>query len=313
MPSLAADGTMPKRASSSAAQFLLTSSSAVAALLLSVLFATKTDAFAAIRRPAVFRAATSTFHLEHHHRQLQCGFSPITKKNAHLRPAHQTSTTTKLAGGSSDDQEETFELLPSETALVLIEYQNEFTSEGGKLHDAVKDVMAETNMLANSAKMLNFARGSGCTVVHVPIMFEPGHCEIASNPYGILAGVKDGRAFTRGEWGAEICDVMQPKQGDLICKGKSGLCGFESTNLDFLLRQNGIKNVVLGGFLTNCCVESTMRSAYEKGYKVYTLKDCVAATSIEAQEATLEHNFGMFSIPTTSDKVMDSVKILSSA
>jgi nicotinamidase-related amidase len=76
--------------------------------------------------------------------------------------------------------------------------------------------------------------------------------------------------------------------------------------LDFLLRQNGIRNVVLGGFLTNCCVESTMRSAYELGYRVYTVQDCVAATSMEAQEATLKHNFGMFSIVTTCDEVMSA-------
>jgi nicotinamidase-related amidase len=100
---------------------------------------------------------------------------------------------------------------------------------------------------------------------------------------------------------------MKPKEGDLVVKGKSGLCGFESTNLDFLLRQNCIKNVILGGFLTNCCVESSMRSAYEKGYQVYTLKDCVAATSMEAQEATLKHNFGMFSVPTTSDEVLEAI------
>jgi len=93
---------------------------------------------------------------------------------------------------------------------------------------------------------------------------------------------------------------MKPAEGDLICKGKAGLCGFSSTNLDFLLRQNEIKNVVLAGFLTNCCVESSMRSAYELGYKVFTLKDCCAATSIAAQDAAYEHTFGMFSVPTTS-------------
>lgn len=100
---------------------------------------------------------------------------------------------------------------------------------------------------------------------------------------------------------------MKPVAGDLVVKGKSGLCGFQSTNLDFLLRQQGISNVVLGGFLTNCCVESTMRTAYENGYQVYTLKDCVAATSIEAQDATLEYNFGMFSVPTTSDAVVAAI------
>ena len=55
-------------------------------------------------------------------------------------------------------------------------------------------------------------------------------------------------------------------------------------------------------------VQSTMRSAYEKGYKVYTLKDCTAATSLEAHEATLKHNFGMFSITVTSDEVKAAIK-----
>lgn len=158
-------------------------------------------------------------------------------------------------------------------------------------------------MLENSSKLAVFARGQGCTIIHCPINFEPGHKEIADNPYGILAGVKEGGAFTNGDWGADFAPSMRPQAGDLVVKGKSGLCGFQSTNLDFLLRQKGAKNVVLGGFLTNCCVESSMRTAYELGYRVYTLRDCVAATSIEAQDATLEHNFGMFSIPTTSDEM----------
>ena len=162
-------------------------------------------------------------------------------------------------------------------------------------------------VLEKSSNLANFAREKGCTIIHCPISFDDGHSEISANPYGILAGVKEGAAFTNGSWGADFCPTMRPQQGDLVAKGKSGLCGFESTNLDFLLRQKKAENVVLGGFLTNCCVESTMRSAYEKGYKVYTLKDCVAATSMEAQEATLQHNFGMFSIPTTSDDVKDAI------
>jgi nicotinamidase-related amidase len=219
-------------------------------------------------------------------------------------PPTFASRQTALKMSSSSDLPK---LDPSETALVFIEYQNEFTTEGGKLHDAVKDCMTRTNMLENSARLLQAGRSSGVTIIHCPISFEPGHHEISKSPYGILQGVKEGAAFTAGDWGAQICDAMKPVPGDLIVKGKSGLCGFMSTNLDFLLSQNGIKNVVLGGFLTNCCVESTMRTAYEKGYKVYTLKDCVAATSVAAQDATLEHNFGMFSVPTTSAEIISAV------
>eukprot|EP00518_Triparma_eleuthera_P003141 CAMPEP_0182463566 /NCGR_PEP_ID=MMETSP1319-20130603/7712_1 /TAXON_ID=172717 /ORGANISM="Bolidomonas pacifica, Strain RCC208" /LENGTH=235 /DNA_ID=CAMNT_0024663129 /DNA_START=14 /DNA_END=721 /DNA_ORIENTATION=+ len=188
----------------------------------------------------------------------------------------------------------------SETAVVCIEYQNEFTTEGGKLHDAVKPVMDATNMMSNTKKVVDEARKAGALVVHVPISFAKGHKAI-NGQYGILNGVKEGLAFEAGTWGAEICDEMSPEEGDIVVGGKTGLCGFASTNLDMVLRQNGVKDVALCGFLTNCCVESSMRSAYELGYNVKTLTDCVAATSMEAQEATLEHNFGMFSIPMTSE------------
>jgi ureidoacrylate peracid hydrolase len=86
-------------------------------------------------------------------------------------------------------------------------------------------------------------------------------------PYGILAGIKENEIFKEGTWGAEICEEMKPVAGDLTASGKRGLCGFATTNLDFILRQNECKNLVLAGFLTNCCVESTMRSGYELGYR----------------------------------------------
>ena len=97
-------------------------------------------------------------------------------------------------------------------------------------------------------------------------MNKQGHGEINSKPYGILAGIKEGQIFKQGTFGAEICDTMKPVKGDITASGKRGLCGFATTNLDFILRQNECKNIVLAGFLTNCCVESTMRSGYELGY-----------------------------------------------
>jgi len=196
---------------------------------------------------------------------------------------------------------------PKETALVLIEYQNEFTTEGGKLYDAVKDCMEATGTLENSKKMLDVAREKGCTVVHVPISFTKGHTELSKSPYGILKGVVDGNAFVEGEWGSAICDTMKPLESEIVVRGKIGLCGFHSTNLDSILRQNNVRNVVLGGFLTNCCVESSMRTAYENGYQVYTLKDCCAATSIEGQDAAFEHTFGMFSKASTSEEIISAL------
>jgi ureidoacrylate peracid hydrolase len=189
---------------------------------------------------------------------------------------------------------------PKTTAVVLIEYQNDFTSDGGVLHGAVEGVMKSTDMLANTRHVIDAAHSKGATVMHAPIMFAEGYNEISAHPYGILKGVVDGNAFVKGSWGAAIVDELAPDAGDIVIEGKRGLDTFASTNLDFILRSKGITTIALGGFLTNCCVESTMRSGYENGYKVITLSDCVAATSVEEHENALKYDYPMFSEPMAS-------------
>lgn len=186
------------------------------------------------------------------------------------------------------------------SALVLIEYQNDFTSTGGVFHDAVKGVMQATEMLAKTQQVLAKAREKGLAVVHTPISFAPGYFEITQHPYGILKGVVDGQAFVKDSWGAAIVDTLAPQAGEIVIEGKRGLDAFASTNLDFILRSKGIERVALGGFLTNCCVESTMRTAYEHGFQVVTLTDCAAATSQEAHDNAVQHDFPMFSVPMTA-------------
>ena len=183
---------------------------------------------------------------------------------------------------------------PKTTALVLIEYQNDFTTEGGALHNGVKSVMESTNMLANTVKVANQARAAGVTVMFAPISFAKGYHEITSEPYGILKGVVDSNAFVRGSWGAEIVDSLKPGPDDIVVEGKRGLDTFASTNLDFILRSRGIKTLAVAGFLTNCCVESTARTGYEKGFSVVALSDCAATLSEEEQRFTFEKNLPMF-------------------
>jgi nicotinamidase-related amidase len=191
---------------------------------------------------------------------------------------------------------------PRTTAVVLIEFQNDFTSEGGALHGAVAGSMAATDMIANARKVAGATRAAGATVIHAPISFADGYREITGSPYGILKGVVDTNAFVKGQWGAEIVEDLAPEEGDIVVEGKRGLDAFASTNLDFILRSKGVETVALAGFLTNCCVESTMRSAYERGYEVVTLTDCVAATSQEEHENAIRYDYPMFSKPMTGDE-----------
>ena len=144
-------------------------------------------------------------------------------------------------------------------------------------------------------------------IIHTPITFTDDYHELTSQPYGILKGVVDSKSFRKGTWGAEIIDVLKPQTQDIVIEGKRGLCGFASTNLDFILRSRGITSIALGGFLTNCCVESTMRSAYERGYDVVTLKDCTATLSEEEQRLAVEKNYPMFSRPMNHNEFLAEV------
>src|SRR6202051_3261693 len=185
----------------------------------------------------------------------------------------------------------------TKTAIVPIEYQNDCTAEGVALHEAVKPVMQSTGMLGNTVAAVAKARDLGALIVYAPITFTPDYHELSPTPYGILKGVVDSGAFRMGSWGAEIVDVLTPQPQDIVIEGKRGLDTFASTNLDFILRARGIRTIALGGFLTNCCVESTMRTGYEKGFDVVTLKDCTATLSEEEQRVAVEKKYPMFSHP----------------
>jgi nicotinamidase-related amidase len=197
---------------------------------------------------------------------------------------------------------------PATTGLVLIEFQNDFVTEGGTLHDAVAGVMASTDMLNHAIAAADAVRAAGGTVFYQPIMFAPGYNEITAHPYGILAGVVASSSFVKGGWGAEIAAPIAPQEGDIILDGKRGLDSFASANIDFVLRSKGIAKVVLAGVLTNCCVESTMRTAYENGFEVITLTDAVAATSQEEHDNAIKYDYPMFSKPMTTAEFIEALQ-----
>lgn len=87
------------------------------------------------------------------------------------RKKHSNAATIAVRHMSGDDNS-AMQLDPKETAVVFIEYQNEFTTEGGALYGAVKDCMEATNTLENSKVLADAARDAGCTIVHVPIVFD---------------------------------------------------------------------------------------------------------------------------------------------
>jgi nicotinamidase-related amidase len=191
----------------------------------------------------------------------------------------------------------------SETAVVLIEFQNEMLKPGGKNYEWLKPVVDKNNVLANAVDLVAKAREKGITIMHVPIWYATDVCEVGK-AYGVGGYVKSVGAFKKNTWNTKIVDELTPVKGDVIIEGKRAPDAFGSTNLDFVLRAMGIKNIAIAGFVTNICVESTMRSAYERGYNVFTMTDVTAAGSQAVQDFTVKENFPNFSHPLTHDEFL---------
>ena len=194
-----------------------------------------------------------------------------------------------------------------ETALILIEFQNEFCKEGGKLFDGVKDEIDRQSTIPNAVRLAEGAREKGALVIHTPFVFNEQYFG-EHKMEGIVKAVADGDAFREGTWGAEIIDEMKPKEGDKLVGGKSTLCGFNNTNLEKILKESNIKNVVIGGFLTNFCVESTARTAYDKGYGVTVIKDATAANSSDEQNYVEEKIFPLLGQALSVDQFLSQLE-----
>jgi len=182
----------------------------------------------------------------------------------------------------------------SKTAIVLIEPQNDFLKPGGTMFQYIKDQLAQRNVIQNLQKLLDGARKKQVKIFYVPFHgFEEGFPELKKGGPGV-AGLRGIEMDMKADWGTgawlkgtpgpEIIDELTPQKGDIIVEGKKTLDAFHSTALDYLLRANEIEYVAFSGFHTNWCVESSARSAYDKGYRVIVIADCTGTDTEEEQK-----------------------------
>ncbi|KXB00569.1 hypothetical protein AKJ41_03930 [candidate division MSBL1 archaeon SCGC-AAA259O05] len=181
------------------------------------------------------------------------------------------------------------------TAVLLVEFQKEFCSEGGAFHDAVRDEIERSGAVENAADLVDRGREKGVKILHLPMQFSESFREVPPDRTGMLGEVRDANSFVMGTDGADIVEELGPEPDEVVISGKSTITAFKSTNLDHVLRNFGIENLALAGFLTDVSVESTARAAYDLGYRVVLLRDCTVARSKElkrASERTIESSFG---------------------
>jgi nicotinamidase-related amidase len=215
----------------------------------------------------------------------------------------------------------TITLPKDKTAIVLIEPQHDFLKEGGAMYAHIAEELKRRPVIANLKNLLDNARGKVGKIFYVPFYaFHPGFPELKKGgpAYDGLRGLeiempttwKNGGgkgAWVRGCEGPQIIPEITPQEGDVVVEGKMTLDAFHSTPLDYLLRANEIEYVAIAGFHTDWCVESTARSAYDKGYRVIVISDCTATDTREEQDFCEKWIFPKIGRVMTSDELLKAL------
>ncbi len=153
-------------------------------------------------------------------------------------------------------------VLPApETAVIIVDMQNDFVKPGGRLRVPSAEATVEP-----IRRLLEKARKHEVLTVFT----QDTHYQ-RDPEFGIW-----GEHVTYGSWGWRIIDELAPVPGEVVVQ-KTRYDGFYGTPLDDLLRTNGIRNVVVVGTVANICVLHTAASAALRWYKVYMPMDGISA------------------------------------
>ncbi|WP_336954039.1 MULTISPECIES: pyrimidine utilization protein B [unclassified Acinetobacter] len=193
---------------------------------------------------------------------------------------------------------ESIQLAPEQTALIVIDMQNAYTSIGGYLDLAGFDVSTTQPVVANIKKSIDAAHIAGIQVIYFQNGWDEQYVEAGgigspnfhkSNALKTMRKNPDlqGKLLAKGGWDFALIDELKPQPQDIVIE-KSRYSGFFNTALDSSLRTRGIRNLVFVGIATNVCVESTLRDGFFLEYFGIALKDaCYQAGPQSAQEAAL--------------------------
>lgn len=193
---------------------------------------------------------------------------------------------------------ESIQLDAKQTALIVVDMQNAYTSLGGYLDLAGFDVSKTQPVVQQIQKAIDVAHAAGIQVIFFKNGWDADYVEAGgegspnfhkSNAIKTMRKKPElqGKLLSKGGWDYELIDELQPAPQDIVIE-KPRYSGFFHTQLDSILRAKGIRNLVFTGIATNVCVESTLRDGFFLEYFGVLLDDaCYQAGPVEAHEATL--------------------------
>jgi nicotinamidase-related amidase len=179
------------------------------------------------------------------------------------------------------------------TALLIIDMQRDFVMPGGFGEALGNDVTPLQATIAPIKRVLEAARKKRMLVIHTREGHRP---DLTDCPPTKLARGRGktrigdagpmGRILVRGEIGHDIVPELVPAPGEPVID-KPGKGAFYATDLELILRDRGIKTLIVCGVTTEVCVHTSVREANDRGYECVVLADCVGSYFPEFQKAAL--------------------------
>ena len=209
------------------------------------------------------------------------------------------------------------EIDPAHAALLFIDVQNYVaTAEGGE-YAHMDPATRETKLgfffrtmqecaVPNMQRLQSACRGGGIEVLYTVIENLTQDGRDRSLDYKI-----SGLDVPKGSWDAKVIDAIAPGPDEIVLP-KTSSSVFISTNLDYVLRNLGIRSLIVAGVLTDQCIDSAVRDACDLGYLVTTATDACATLSQERHDWSLRNAAG-YSRQRTTAALVDEIERLTAA
>jgi ureidoacrylate peracid hydrolase len=207
-----------------------------------------------------------------------------------------------------------FELDPARTALLVVDVQNDFCQEGGFFSRSGFDV-APCRAAADRLRDVL----AGARELELPVLWtmstnpDPPNYRLPPLRFRGGASSLEGRRgtdyFVADAWGTQIVADLPPAPDDVVIR-KPRYDGFYRTPLEDELRARGVDTIAVGGVTTNCCVDTTVRSAFMRGFEPIVLRDCVAAFGQERDlhDASLRNLSLLFAVVADASELLDRLR-----
>ncbi len=213
---------------------------------------------------------------------------------------------------------ESLEIDLQRTAVMVIDMQNAFLKEGSAADILGWDISRLQEAIESNERITSEARAKGVKVVYVFHSLSIDMCS-SSEPispywYKELPSLYREHPEARDKitvpdtWGHQIIDELKPQEGDLLVS-KPRFSAFSGTDIDAILRTYSIKYIAFTGVATNCCVEASIRDAFNLDYFPILISDATAPGGPAfLQEATIENVKWAHGWVTTSEKLIKAMR-----